>query len=192
MPPPQSQVNPAWLHPQQPLLLCFCVLAVIKSLHRAHRLTAGSQGPNTGATTGKWPALLFVEADTQVSLWPLLGGGGGVTITGSCELSLLVEMRPQYTMHRRRAQWLQIGFKVNSLSRIAEPGPVASQTLRATLRIEWTLAVYWRFIVFWGFSKVVNERRNKMSARQWMAECWAEFTVTSQSNNVVIKQHEAV
>lgn len=67
--------------------------------------------------------LLFIETDTQVSL---LSPDGGSTITGSCELLLLVKMRARaynellrgtmtsnrfqgkLPLHKRRTQTLQV------------------------------------------------------------------------------------
>lgn len=71
-------------------LLLFRVLVTVKSLHRAQETHCRIRGTKHRGHNWEMVVLLFVEADTQVSL---LSSVGGSTITGSCELSLLVEMR---------------------------------------------------------------------------------------------------
>lgn len=64
----------------------FHILVTVKSLHRAH---CGFPGTKHRGHNWETVVLLFVKADTQVSF---LSAVGGSTVTGSCELSQLVEM----------------------------------------------------------------------------------------------------
>ena len=71
-------------------IVVFRVLVTIKSLHRAQETHCGITGTKHRGHNWEMVVLLFAEADTQVSP---LSAAGGSTITGSCELSLLVKMR---------------------------------------------------------------------------------------------------